>query len=444
MPLSARLRSALSAVRVLALWDALHSSFWFLPAIMAAVAIGLSFGLVRLDDALGEGVYRKLAWIYLFGPDGARAILSAIAGSMITVAALTFSITMLTLQMSSSQFGPRLMRNYMRDRGNQVVLGTFIATFLYCLLVMRTIRASDQDSGYVPHVAVAAGVVLAMASLAVLIYFIHHTAHSIRIETQLAALTTETRQGIDRLYPEPIGRGTEVRAVPPTDDGPATRALRASRSGYVQYVDGDRLMALACEHDIAVRLTVRPGAFVAEDDVVMTASPGDHLDDEKVRGLVGTLVLGDERTAAQDLEFSLRRIVELAQRALSPGMNDPTTALYCIDRLSEAFARVTLREIPSAERLDDEGLPRVLAEMVAVEDMACAAFAAVARYGSTDADVVRGLTAALSRVIGVARAEDRQKLGQLREAILRESQAHGRFEVGAKTMDRHPGPAAAG
>ena len=143
---------------------------------MAFAAIVLSFAMIRLDAAMERDVYGRIDFLYLFGPEGARSILSAVASSMITVAGLTFSITMLTLQLASSQFGPRMLRNFMRDRGNQLVPGTFISTFVYCLLVLRTVKGVEGAS-FVPHLAVGIGVVMAVASLAVLIYFIHHTAN---------------------------------------------------------------------------------------------------------------------------------------------------------------------------------------------------------------------------------------------------------------------------
>jgi uncharacterized membrane protein len=164
-------------------------------------------------------------WLYTFGPEGARAVLSAIAGSMITVAGLTFSITMLTLQLASSQFGPRLMRSFMRDRGNQLVLGTFIATFLYCLLVLRTVRGTEGPA-LCRTLAVAFGVLLAIASIAVLIYFIHHIATSIRVETLLAQLAAETASAIDRLYPERLGENR----LRPREPRPSTRFRATSKA----------------------------------------------------------------------------------------------------------------------------------------------------------------------------------------------------------------------
>ena len=143
-----RIPPILSATRLSSLWDHLQTSFWFLPASMATLATASSFVLVQFDAWLGVEVVRDFGWLYTFGPEGARAVLSTIASSMITVAGLTFSITMLTLQLASSQFGPRLLRNFMSDRGNQLVLGTFIATFVYCLLVLRTVRGTEGPASY--------------------------------------------------------------------------------------------------------------------------------------------------------------------------------------------------------------------------------------------------------------------------------------------------------
>ena len=215
--------------RLVSVWEVLRGSFWFLPSMMAAGAVLLSFGAVQLDAAMEADAYGRFDFIYLFGPEGARAILSAVATSMITVAGLTFSITMLTLQLASSQFGPRLLRNFMRDRGNQLVLGTFISTFVYCLLVLRTVKGVEGSS-FVPHLAVAIGVVLAVAGLAVLIYFIHHTATSIRIETLLASLAQETAATIDRLFPENLGH-EEPEAQGELPDFGQGNIIQATTSG---------------------------------------------------------------------------------------------------------------------------------------------------------------------------------------------------------------------
>ena len=192
--------------RVSAFRERLNSSFWFVPVMMCAIAIGLAFLLIAFDTWLGVGSVSDFGLLYTFGPEGARAILSVIASSMITVASLIFSITMLSLQLASSQFGPRVLENFMRDRSNQVVLGTFVATFLYCLVVLRSVRGTG-DSGFVPHLTVAFAVLLAGVGVGVLIYFIHHMATSIRIETLLKRLVTDGCVAVDRLFPEKIGHG---------------------------------------------------------------------------------------------------------------------------------------------------------------------------------------------------------------------------------------------
>jgi uncharacterized membrane protein len=161
------------------LWEALHSSYWFVPTLMVVIAIALAFAMLSLDRAGKSGPIESLGWIYTGGPDGARTMLSAIASSMITVAGTAFSITLVALTLASSQFGPRLLRNFMQDTGNQIVLGTFIATFIYCLLVLRTVRGDDYNV-FVPQLSVTVGIVLAIASIGVLIYFIHHASTTIQ------------------------------------------------------------------------------------------------------------------------------------------------------------------------------------------------------------------------------------------------------------------------
>lgn len=391
---------------------------------MAGIAIVLSFGLIQLDTMVSAEWIAELGWLYSFGPEGARAVLSAIASSMITVAGLTFSITMLSLQLASSQFGPRLLRNFMRDRGNQVVLGIFISTFVYCLLVLRTVRGTEETS-FVPHLSVAVGVLLALASIAVLIYFIHHVATAIRIESLLKALAVETRATIDHLYPERLGHDPphdeqsayDVPNVPDSD----FRSIMAGSSGYMQRVDVEALMRIATEHDLVIFVEARPGRFVTEQDAVFRVRTANRVSDEVAEMLKGTFIVGQERTPEQDLEFSIRRIVEIAQRALSPGINDPTTSLYCIDRLGEAFARLARRDVPAPLRFDEQRRLRIVTTVISLDELACPAFAAVARYGMADADVVRHLLDTMKRLQRAARPAESSQLIKMIDEIGRES-----------------------
>ncbi len=412
----------MSDTRLFSYWDRLRTSFWFLPTAMASGTIAFSFALVELDAAVSADWIEKRGWLASFGPEGARAVLSAIASSMITVASLTFSITMLTLQLASSQFGPRLLRNFMRDRGNQIVLGTFISTFVYCLLILRTVRGTEESS-FVPHLSVAFGVLLALTSIAVLIYFIHHVATAIRIESLLKMLAQETREAIDRLYPECLGRdppGNEPSPEEVVRISNSDQSICAEANGYVQRVDVDALMGIATEHDLVLVVNTRPGCFVTERDAIFRVRAADRVSDKVADLLRGTFVLGQERTPDQDLEFSIRRIVEIAQRALSPGINDPTTALYCIDRLGEAFRLLADRDIPAPMRFDEKRHLRIITQVYSFDELVCPAFAAIARYGLADADVVMRLLDTMNVVQKAAGPEQSVNLAMLSEQLRRE------------------------
>ena len=202
--------------KLINLWEALHTSFWFLPALMTFAAIGLSFATIALDWVVQESLLKRVALVWIGGIEGARQLLSTIAGSMITVAGVVFSITIVVLALASSQFGPRLLRNFMRDRGNQVVLGTFIATFTYCLLVLRSIHGGD-GTPFVPYISVSLGIALALVSVAVLIYFIHHVSVIIQAPTVIAMVAAELEDGIERLFPEKLGQGGSMPERPHQD-----------------------------------------------------------------------------------------------------------------------------------------------------------------------------------------------------------------------------------
>jgi len=427
--------------RVSAFRERLNSSFWFVPVMMCAIAIGLAFLLIAFDTWLGVGSVSDFGLLYTFGPEGARAILSVIASSMITVASLIFSITMLSLQLASSQFGPRVLENFMRDRSNQVVLGTFVATFLYCLVVLRSVRGTGV-SGFVPHLTVAFAVLLAGVGVGVLIYFIHHMATSIRIETLLKRLVTDGCVAVDRLFPEKIGHGrpayedgTGQRSLPNNFDA-GSQKINADASGYVQKVGMKALMRIAAKHDLILRIEFPPGRFVTEGECMFTAYPCDRVTNKVADSLRSELVIGRNRTFDQDVEFSIWRIVELAQRSLSPGINDPTTAIYCIDRLGELFIRMSGRDVPSPIRLDKNGQLRIKTEVKNPAELICHAFSAIARYGISDVDVVVRLVDTiekLSRSLPPAACEE---ITTLRDQVLIEGEGHASTSFDRNAMQK--------
>ena len=397
-------------------WDRLHSSFWFLPSLMAAGAGTLALGAVALDRIVTERWLHGLGWVYSGGAEGASLVLSTIAGSMITIAGVVFSMTLVALSLASSQLGPRLLRNFMRDTANQVVLGTFVATFVYCLLVLRTIRRADETA-FVPHLAVTCGVLLALVSLAVLIYFIHHVAVSIQADEVVARVARELFEGIERLFPTQIGRANEpaspISPMPGVPSGFDDEAVRvpAAEDGYLQLVDAHALMALAVEGDLRIRLQVRPGNYIIKGQTLALVAPVGRVGDAFGARLSGALVLGNQRTSAQDVEFAILQLVEIAVRALSPGINDPFTAITCVDRLGSALCRLARREIPSARRSDEAGVLRVLAPAISFADIVDAALNQIRQHARQDAAVTLRLLDAIAAVASAAQtSQDRSAL----------------------------------
>ena len=225
--------------RLRAWWDYLRGTYWAVPSAMAAAAVGLSVAMIQLDEATTATMLERWSWVYTGGPEGARAVLSTIAASMITVAGVTFSITIVALTLASQQFGPRLLKNFLRDLGNQIVLGTFVSTYLYCLLVLRTVRGSDAEE-FVPHLAVTVGVVLAILSLGVLIFFIHHVATSIQASRIIANVANDLELAIERMFPDAIGEDAGAAAtVGAMPDGSAGSG-RARTGGGRRLRPGDR------------------------------------------------------------------------------------------------------------------------------------------------------------------------------------------------------------
>ncbi|MBN1631090.1 MAG: DUF2254 domain-containing protein, partial [Thermoleophilia bacterium] len=248
----------------------LTGNYWFTPSTLVVVAVGLAFLMPWVDRQLGGTVGTIPGWIFGGGPDGARAVLSTIAGSMMTVAALTFSITIVGLTTASQQFGPRLLRNFIADRGYQVVLGTFLAAFIYCLLVLRSVETVGEKY-FVPYVSLTVAMVFAVAGVGVLVYFIHHAAFSLRADSVVAATGRELKTAVDRLYPARQGgsmSGPQANGRTLPEGFPSgARDLLARQSGYIQTIDHDRLARVAAEHRLVLRLDHRPGAFVTAEGV---------------------------------------------------------------------------------------------------------------------------------------------------------------------------------
>lgn len=367
-------------------WQGLTGSYWFVPALMTMAAAVLAFGLLAVDRRLMARDWQP-QWLYIGGTDGARLVLSTVAGSIMTVAGVVFSITIVSLTQASSQFGPRLLRNFMRDTGNQVVLGTFVATFLYCLLVLRAIHGElDDGPEFVPQASVTAGVLLAIASIVVLIYFIHHVSVSLQAPSVIAAALEELLHTIDRAPEDPPAAHRPGQELPPAFNADA-RHVRSPAGGYLQAIDLDGLLKLAREHDLVMRLERRPGQYVIEESTLLRAWPPERCGDDLGRRLADCFIMGWRATPEQDMEYGIRQLVEVAVRALSPGVNDPFTAVNCIDALGSAVCRVAGRSIPGPFKHDEDGRLRLVRPVTDFDGVVDAAFNQIRQHAAGDVAV---------------------------------------------------------
>ncbi|QEL17746.1 DUF2254 domain-containing protein [Limnoglobus roseus] len=397
-------------------WASLRGSFWFLPAWMTLAAAGLAMGAVALDRTVADPDRHLFGWTYHGGPDGARGVLGAIASSMISVAGTVFSITMVALTLASQQFGPRLIRNFTRDRSNQFVLGTFVATFVYCLLVLRTVNGTE-GAAFVPELGVTGGVALALLSLGVLIYYIHHAAVSIQVSRVIERVGKNLASAMDHLYPDEVGQPVPAAATPGGDPPATARPVRAAVGGYVTSVDADTVQRVAEEHDLTVFLPLSPGRHVACGGVVawIDAAAGRAVD--AAATAVGTAVaVGPRRTTDQDFEYELLQLTEIAVRDI----NDPFTAVECVDRLALVFADLAARRLPSPWRSGADGRPRVYARRPTFPELLAAAFDPIRHHGRGSPLVLASLADAFATVAAAAtRPADREAVGRHAEQVRR-------------------------
>ncbi len=386
--------------RLYNLWEKLRISYWFIPALMALGALLLAYGVGWLDEFSMPDWLLESRWLHKSEPEGARQLLSTVAGGIITVTGVVFSVTIVALSLASQQFGPRLLYNFRRDRGNQVAFGTFVATYLYCLLVLRTIR--EGNDAFVPHLSVFVGFLLTVISLGVLIYFIHHVAESIQATTIISLVHDDLKRKIDTIFPDPYNQAPvweqrDSEEQIPDNFTQMASAIRAARTGYLQAIDVEGLMQIACEYDLLVQYEHRPGHYVIRGSAIARVVP--RVDEEETawqESVRDSFIIGWQRTQEQDIEFLIHELVEIAVRALSPSINDPHTAIACVDRLGSSLAELAGRAMPSAYLHDEEGVLRIITRPHNYRGLVDASFDQIRQYGMSSV----ALTIRLLEMIG--------------------------------------------
>ncbi len=403
--------------RLYNLWEKLRTTFWVVPALMVTAVLIALVVFLNLDKHYDVDAAQYLSFLQPLSPSGARTILSTIAGSMITVAGTVFSITIVTLTLASNQFGPSLLRNFMQSTVNQVVLGSFIATFVYCLCALGAVEPAGTE-GYVPSLSVNFAVFLAMFNVSILIYFIHHVSTSIQVETVLNNINTELVAAIEAYFPqgpalEKSRPDAELR-VPPTPAN--TQTVESDAFGYLQAVDKSAIDDFAKKHRVTLKVMQNSGTFIARGLPLLQIYGQDSMSDQDCNQLRDAFLLGPQRTSEQDIEYSITQLVAIAVRALSPGINDPFTALACIDYIGAVLCRIASRQFPEEKTFNDENQIVVIYKAVTFTEIVAASFNEIRRHSIAKAPVLIRLLDVLNHSISLC-ADPKQ-----REVLLQHAQ----------------------
>jgi uncharacterized membrane protein len=415
-------------VRIVLLRDRLRTGFWFIP-LVAGVAGWAASGLVhRIDVELGGD---QPAWLATDGtPAQASQVLSTIAGSILTFTGIVFSITAVALQLASSQFSPRALRNFLRDRNTQWTLGLLVATFTYALLTLRHIDPdADPATTVAPGLSVTLALALALGSLVAFVFFVDHLAHSIRVVSIIERVAGETRTAVRESIPL-----ADPGPPPQVPDRPPDMVIAWERGpGVIVGYDADDLVAIARSSDVLLRLVHHVGDYVpsrapalevwrvdtGDGDGDGDGGPdGQPLDEAAVLRFIGA---GIERTMTQDAMFGFRQLVDIAEKALSPAVNDPTTAVQALHRLHDLLRRIVTRPQPTGVSTDAAGTPRLIVPVAQWDDYLRLACSEIRQYGAASLQVARRMRAMLDDLMTVAPPERRpalhRELGLLDRAI---------------------------
>ena len=388
--------------RIRKLLSDLGEKFWLLPGLMVIAGILGALALIALDRSAVVPSELLQGWLYDGGATGARTLLGAVASSTIGVAGTVFSITIAALSLAAGQMGPRLLRNFTRDRGNQITLGAFLATFSYSLVVLRSVR-TEAEGEFVPHLALSLSILLAFVCVATLVYFVGHMAGRINVDTVIELVSEDVEAAILRLTAESISTDPPLPAfwqdaTPIADD----------RRGYLQQLDEDGLANWAAEHRTSIRLLIRPGDYVFPGAPIAVMTPPVEGAATAIRDATA---LGAQRVSSADLGFAVRQLVEVAVRALSPGINDPHTAMSVLDRLGAALCQIAPRYLPSGVTLREDRAALVVPK-IGYDGLLGVMFHMIRQNAAGSPAVLIRILKTLHAVVGCERDAERMALLQ--------------------------------
>lgn len=338
------------------IWENATTSFWFIPSIFLVLVIVLAVLTIYIDVQFSAQINRAIPGLFRGTPDAARGLLSTIATSVITVIAIAFSITIVALQQASTQYSPRILRNFTKDPGYQVVLGTYIATFIYALLILRSVRLAALDEPeFIPSLSITIALLLTLICMGLLVYFINRISSSLQVNQIISSVHLDLIGEIENLFPKHVGKAIDeptsatdiVKRLRGTEE---TIQVKADEAGFVRLIDEESLSRTDTSGIKWIFVRPEIGDFVSEGDVIIELADRIKPEERVLKQLSNAIVLDSQRSVKQDPLFAVRQLVDIALRALSPGINDPTTAEYCLFYLGDALCRLADREFPKKAR----------------------------------------------------------------------------------------------
>ena len=385
----------------------IRRNYWFWPGLLTALGLVCGFWMPFIDVILGSDWLKDTGLVAGVMATGARDVLSTIATAVLGVAGVTYSITIVAVSYASGNFGPRLVGNFMRDRLNQVVLGFFLATFVYSLMVLRSVHdGSDGGVAFVPQISLLIAVGLAVISVGALIVFIHHVPESIDIMNLAAEVGETLRSSVIALIDEEDAEHQSIRRIEPSTPRSERQSVSASASGYLQFIDLATLRSIAEANDLSITVLVGPGHFVTPDDEIFEVRHGGPLSETVAAEIASCVVLGRRRTGSQDLSFHVDQLVEMVGRALSPSMNDPHTAMICMDWLRAGLAEYARR----APQPPVPGDGPLIYKRITFEELLERAFGRSRQYVSSDRNVTLHVLEILAALAAISSTAERAEL----------------------------------
>jgi uncharacterized membrane protein len=388
-------------------WNKLREGFWFLPSTLIIAGFLLGNFMIRLDERSRTWSTEHLSWLFPGNAEWAKAFFTTLASSIAAATILIISTTIIALTLASQQFGPRLLRNFLRDSTTKSILGIFFGTGVFGFVIRFRV-----DENFIPYLSIAFMGGLSMVDMFLLILFVHHISISIHSSNVMAVVSRDYSHAVEKLFPQklletPLSAQTPLqKADLPRDFEKETRPIDSNESGYIQNIDYEYLLGLAQEKDIILKIHLRPGEFIIEDTPLAYVWPGSAYDETLFKRVNDSIYLGNERTLTQDVEFAINQLVEIAVRALSPAINDPFSATRCLNRLAQGLVELAHSQMPSPYLYDSNQKLRLIIKTITFPMMVDASFNLIRQNGLNSPVVLIALLEGLGLVAPFVQSEE--------------------------------------